>query len=103
MEEDGIEDVSSSINARLLRRRSGGGDSTSRLYTRGTVLGYKRSKSNQYPNTSLVQIEGVNTKEEVAWYQCVMDGTKVNAFLRRVTVGYTFEFEQLEDFDVGVQ
>ncbi|KAI3517408.1 hypothetical protein L1887_16622 [Cichorium endivia] len=37
-----------------------------RLYTRGTVLGYKRSKSNQYPNTSLVQIEGVNTKEEVA-------------------------------------
>ncbi|KAJ8542099.1 hypothetical protein K7X08_016965 [Anisodus acutangulus] len=39
-----------------------------RLYTRGTVLGYKRSKSNQYPNTSLVQIEGVNTKEEVDWY-----------------------------------
>ncbi|KAI3512283.1 hypothetical protein L1887_19598 [Cichorium endivia] len=30
MEEDGIEDVSSSISARLLRRRSGGGDSTSR-------------------------------------------------------------------------
>jgi large subunit ribosomal protein L35Ae len=27
-----------------------------------------RSKSNQYPNTSLVQVEGVNTKEEVAWY-----------------------------------
>ncbi|KAI3510370.1 hypothetical protein L1887_17309 [Cichorium endivia] len=40
-----------------------------RLYTRGTVLGYKSSKSNQYPNTSLVQIEGINTKEEVAWYQ----------------------------------
>ncbi|CAI9273662.1 unnamed protein product [Lactuca saligna] len=40
-----------------------------RLYTRGTILGYKRSKSNQYPNTSLVQIEGVNTKEEVGWYQ----------------------------------
>lgn len=39
-----------------------------RLYVRGTVLGYKRSKSNQYPNTSLIQIEGVNTKEEVAWY-----------------------------------
>ncbi|KEH28273.1 60S ribosomal protein L35a-3 [Medicago truncatula] len=39
-----------------------------RLYVRGTVLGYKRSKVNQYPNTSLVQIEGVNTKEEVAWY-----------------------------------
>uniref|UniRef100_A0A6N2NEJ0 Ribosomal protein L35Ae n=1 Tax=Salix viminalis TaxID=40686 RepID=A0A6N2NEJ0_SALVM len=39
-----------------------------RLYVRGTILGYKRSKSNQYPNTSLVQVEGVNTKEEVAWY-----------------------------------
>ncbi|CAL9039688.1 large ribosomal subunit protein eL33w-like [Musa acuminata AAA Group] len=39
-----------------------------RLYARGTILGYKRSKSNQYENTSLVQIEGVNTKEEVAWY-----------------------------------
>ncbi|KAL8483573.1 hypothetical protein ACS0TY_026310 [Phlomoides rotata] len=40
-----------------------------RLYVRGTILGYKRSKSNQYPNTSLVQIEGVNTQEEVAWYR----------------------------------
>ncbi|KAL4299267.1 hypothetical protein AHAS_Ahas17G0083800 [Arachis hypogaea] len=39
-----------------------------RLYVRGSILGYKRSKSNQYPNTSLIQIEGVNTKEEVAWY-----------------------------------
>ncbi|KDP24503.1 hypothetical protein JCGZ_25067 [Jatropha curcas] len=39
-----------------------------RLYIRGTILGYKRSKSNQYPNTSLIQIEGVNTKEEVGWY-----------------------------------
>ncbi|CAJ1970973.1 unnamed protein product [Sphenostylis stenocarpa] len=39
-----------------------------RLYVRGTILGYKRSKSNQYPNTSLIQIENVNSKEEVAWY-----------------------------------
>ncbi|MQM20427.1 hypothetical protein Taro_053446 [Colocasia esculenta] len=39
-----------------------------RLYVRGTILGYKRSKSNQYENTSLIQIEGVNTMEEVAWY-----------------------------------
>ncbi|KAG6506196.1 hypothetical protein ZIOFF_031514 [Zingiber officinale] len=39
-----------------------------RLFVRGRVLGYKRSKSNQYENTSLVQIEGVNTKEEVDWY-----------------------------------
>ncbi|GAB2211147.1 hypothetical protein Droror1_Dr00016439 [Drosera rotundifolia] len=40
-----------------------------RLYVRGSILGYKRSKSNQYPNTSLIQIEGVNTKEEGTWYQ----------------------------------
>ena len=39
-----------------------------RLYVRGTILGFKRSKSNQYESTSLVQIEGVNTKEDVAWY-----------------------------------
>lgn len=32
------------------------------------VVMFFRSKSNQYPNTSLIQIEGVNTKEEVAWY-----------------------------------
>ncbi|KAG6600019.1 putative sugar phosphate/phosphate translocator, partial [Cucurbita argyrosperma subsp. sororia] len=38
-----------------------------RLYVRGTILGYKRSKSNQYPNTSLLQIEGVNSKDEVSW------------------------------------
>nr|TKS17628.1 60S ribosomal protein L35a-3 [Populus alba] len=44
-----------------------------RLYVRGTILGYKRSKSNQYPNTSLIQIEGVNTKEEVAWSQGLME------------------------------
>ncbi|RDX96050.1 60S ribosomal protein L35a-3, partial [Mucuna pruriens] len=56
-----------------LRRRGGGGGITTTtktrwLYVRGSILGYKRSKSNQYPNTSLVQIEGVNTKEEVTWY-----------------------------------
>ncbi|EMS50804.1 hypothetical protein CFC21_084847 [Triticum aestivum] len=39
-----------------------------RLYVRGTILGYKRSKSNQYETASLVQIEGVNTREDVAWY-----------------------------------
>ena len=27
-----------------------------------------RGKSNQYPSTSLIQIEGVNTTEEVNWY-----------------------------------
>ncbi|XBI82148.1 hypothetical protein VPH35_090901 [Triticum aestivum] len=39
-----------------------------RLYVQGTILGFKRSKSNQYESTSLVQVEGVNTKEDMAWY-----------------------------------
>ncbi|KAE8769374.1 60S ribosomal protein L33-B [Hordeum vulgare] len=46
-----------------------------RLYVRDTIFGYKRSKSNQYETVSLVQIEGVNTREDVAWYGarlCVM-------------------------------
>jgi len=39
-----------------------------RLYVKGTVLGYKRGQNNQYPNTSLVKIQGVDTKEEVDFY-----------------------------------
>ncbi|KAL3341757.1 hypothetical protein AABB24_025998, partial [Solanum stoloniferum] len=53
------------LEAKMVKGRQG---ERVRLYVRGTVLGYKRSKSNQYPNTSLIQIEGVNTKEEVDWY-----------------------------------
>ncbi|KAJ6429230.1 hypothetical protein OIU84_020790 [Salix udensis] len=56
------------VSARRIEMVKGRQGERVRLYVRGTVLGYKRSKSNQYPNTSLVQIEGVNTKEEVAWY-----------------------------------
>ncbi|KAF0907787.1 hypothetical protein E2562_020861 [Oryza meyeriana var. granulata] len=39
-----------------------------RLYVRGTILRYKSRGIGRYENTSLVQIEGVNTKEVVAWY-----------------------------------
>ncbi|QHN91655.1 60S ribosomal protein [Arachis hypogaea] len=53
------------LQAKMVKGRQG---ERVRLYVRGSILGYKRSKSNQYPNTSLIQIEGVNTKEEVAWY-----------------------------------
>ncbi|CAM0954001.1 unnamed protein product [Alopecurus aequalis] len=49
----------------MVQGRQGKG---SRLYVRGTILGFKRSKSNQYESTSLLQIEGVNTKEDVSWY-----------------------------------
>ena len=39
-----------------------------RLYSKGRVLGHKRSKRNTRPNTSLLQIEGVATKEEAQFY-----------------------------------
>ncbi|KAK1576595.1 hypothetical protein Q3G72_015152 [Acer saccharum] len=39
-----------------------------RLYVHGTILGYVRSKSNQYSNTPLIQIDEVKTKQEVTWY-----------------------------------
>ncbi|KAF0494328.1 60S ribosomal protein L33-A-like protein [Gigaspora rosea] len=40
-----------------------------RLYSKGRVLGFKRSKRNQSPNTTLIRIEGVSTKEETQYYQ----------------------------------
>mmetsp|Transcript_36550 Transcript_36550/g.109153 ORF Transcript_36550/g.109153 Transcript_36550/m.109153 type:complete len:124 (+) Transcript_36550:72-443(+) len=39
-----------------------------RLYSRGVILGPKRSKSNVYPNCTLVKIEGVKTREDTAFY-----------------------------------
>ena len=39
-----------------------------RLYSKGRVLGHKRAKRNTRPNTSLIQIEGVATKEDAQYY-----------------------------------
>eukprot|EP01121_Diplochlamys_sp_Union-15-3_P005103 TRINITY_DN153_c0_g1_i1.p1 TRINITY_DN153_c0_g1~~TRINITY_DN153_c0_g1_i1.p1 ORF type:complete len:114 (+),score=11.47 TRINITY_DN153_c0_g1_i1:83-424(+) len=39
-----------------------------RLYTRGKVLGYRRSHHLQNPSQSLVKIEGVNTSKDVSYY-----------------------------------
>merc|ERR1719356_240808 len=41
---------------------------SSRLYVKGKVLGYKRSKVNQNPLISLVKLEGVQSKEEAVFY-----------------------------------
>ena len=43
-------------------------DSPFRLYCKGRVLGHKRAKRNTRPNTSLIQIEGVATKEDAQFY-----------------------------------
>merc|ERR1719365_536582 len=39
-----------------------------RLYAKGVLLGYKRSKSNVYPTCTLVKIDGVHTAEDAKWY-----------------------------------
>ncbi|KAI7874926.1 ribosomal protein L35Ae [Lichtheimia hyalospora FSU 10163] len=40
----------------------------SRLYAKGRVLGFARSKHNQYPNISLLKIEGVQTTDDARFY-----------------------------------
>merc|ERR1711918_327031 len=39
-----------------------------RLYAKGVIMGYRRSKVRQYNHTSLLQIEGVTSKESANWY-----------------------------------
>ncbi|KAF8820965.1 ribosomal protein RPL35A [Cardiosporidium cionae] len=39
-----------------------------RLYCRAAILGYRRSKTNQYPSCSLLQIEGVKDREDTGFY-----------------------------------
>jgi len=41
---------------------------STRLYSKGRVLGHKRGKRNTRPNTSLLQIEGVANKDDVQFY-----------------------------------
>jgi len=41
---------------------------STRLYSKGRVLGHKRGKRNTRPNTSLLQIEGVANKEDAQFY-----------------------------------
>mmetsp|Transcript_70304 Transcript_70304/g.152766 ORF Transcript_70304/g.152766 Transcript_70304/m.152766 type:complete len:126 (+) Transcript_70304:66-443(+) len=39
-----------------------------RLYCKGIVLGYKRSKTNTYATTTLIKIDGVRTREDTSFY-----------------------------------
>merc|ERR1712098_367425 len=39
-----------------------------RLYAKGAILGYKRSKANQYSHTSLLKIEGAQCRKSTNFY-----------------------------------
>jgi large subunit ribosomal protein L35Ae len=39
-----------------------------RLYTKGTVLGYKRGRRNSYQHTSLLKLDGVNDTDGGSFY-----------------------------------
>ncbi|GLB37721.1 putative 60s ribosomal protein [Lyophyllum shimeji] len=69
---------------------------STRLYCKGRVLGHKRAKRNTRPNTSLIQIEGVSSKEEAQFYlgkrvafvykaQREIQGSKIRVIWGRVT------------------
>ncbi|KAI5124248.1 hypothetical protein M0805_005097 [Coniferiporia weirii] len=69
---------------------------STRLYSKGRVLSHKRGKRNTRPNTSLVQIEGVATKEDAQFYlgkrvayvyraKREVNGSKVRVIWGRVT------------------
>merc|ERR1712151_230574 len=44
------------------------GTKESKLYCNGRILGYKRSKVNQYENTSLIKIENVTQRSDTDFY-----------------------------------
>jgi large subunit ribosomal protein L35Ae len=39
-----------------------------RLYSKGTILGYKRGRRNTYHHTTLIKIDGVNETESSQFY-----------------------------------
>ena len=55
-------------NADLLSPQVKAKGEPSCLYSKGRILGYKRSKVNQYENTSLIKIEHVNQRSDTDFY-----------------------------------
>ncbi|GAB5590666.1 60S ribosomal protein L33B [Umbelopsis nana] len=69
---------------------------SSRLYSKGRVLGYERAKRNQNENTSLIQVEGVQTPKDAQFYlgkriayvyraKREVNGSKIRVIWGRVT------------------
>merc|ERR1712166_1436762 len=66
------------------------------LYSKGRILGYKRSKVNQYETKSIIKIEHVNDKADVDFYlgkrvvyvyraKKIVNGSKYRAIWGKVT------------------
>ncbi|RVW64349.1 hypothetical protein CK203_046979 [Vitis vinifera] len=49
------------------------------ILCQGPILGYKRSKSNQYPNTSLIQIEGMVMRQEKGFLKAKVKKNEITA------------------------
>ncbi|KAJ3053870.1 hypothetical protein HK097_003203 [Rhizophlyctis rosea] len=67
-----------------------------RLYAKGRVLGFTRSKRNTKEHTSLLQLEGVRTSEDTQFYlgkrvayvyraKRVIDGSRIRVIWGRIT------------------
>lgn len=55
--------ASGKAKAKITKRKT-----PTRLYAKGILLGYKRSKSNSYATCTLVKIDGVRTREDTQFY-----------------------------------
>ena len=59
--------VVSTIDQSLLLRENNN-NNNNRVYVRGVILGYKRARTNQHENTSLIKLENVPDKASTAFY-----------------------------------